>query len=80
MNRACVFRRVASSLLLALGWEQAAHLISNCLTNINFTDMEIWYQAFPRYRPVHSAEEHPFCFEPGITGKVGEMAFADMGS
>jgi hypothetical protein len=57
---------------VALGWEQAAHLISNCLTNINFTDMEIWYQAFPIPQKstvsVSSPEDHGESWRDGICG------------
>jgi len=48
-------------------------LISNCLTNINLTDMETCYKAFRR-EVIQSIplEEHRFGFEPEITVKVAK--------
>ncbi len=47
-------------------------LLSNCLTNINLTDMETCYKAFRR-EIIQSIpiEENRFGFEPEITVKVG---------
>jgi glycosyltransferase involved in cell wall biosynthesis len=48
-------------------------LISNCLTNINLTDMETCYKAFRReVIQSISLEEQRFGFEPEITVKVAK--------
>jgi glycosyltransferase involved in cell wall biosynthesis len=48
-------------------------LISNCLTDINLTDMETCYKAFRR-EVIQSIrlEEHRFGFEPEITVKIAK--------
>ena len=49
-------------------------LLSNCLTNLNLTDMETCYKAFRR-EIIQSItiEESRFGFEPEITAKVARM-------
>ena len=48
-------------------------LLSNCLTNINLSDMETCYKAFRReIIQAIPIEENRFCFEPEITVKVAK--------
>ena len=48
--------------------------LSNCLTNLNLTDMEVCYKAFRReIIQAISIEEKRFGFEPEITAKVAAL-------
>ncbi len=49
-------------------------LLSNCLTNLNLTDMEVCYKIFRReVIQAIEIEEDRFGFEPEITAKVAKM-------
>ncbi len=59
----------------------ALTLLSNCLTNINLTDMETCYKVFRReIIQAIPIEEDRFGFEPEITVKIAETAAADLRS
>ncbi len=61
------------SLFLALRCQLDAHVLSNCFTNINLSDMETCYKVFRR-EVIQSIpiEEDRFGFEPEITVKVAK--------
>ncbi len=49
-------------------------LLSNCLTNLNLTDMEVCYKVFRREIIQNiNIEENRFGFEPEITAKISAM-------
>jgi glycosyltransferase involved in cell wall biosynthesis len=49
-------------------------LLSNCLTNLNLTDMEVCYKVFRRQIIERiQIEENRFGFEPEITAKVAKL-------
>ena len=58
-----------------------SRLLSNCLTNINLTDMETCYKVFRR-EVIQSIpiEEDRFGFEPEITVKIAKAATAHLRS
>jgi glycosyltransferase involved in cell wall biosynthesis len=62
-------------------WHRAGNsfltLLSNMLTNLNFTDMETCYKVFKR-KVIQSIEieEERFGFEPEITAKIAKMGCA----
>ena len=58
-------------------WHSVANwvltLVSNCLTNINLSDMETCYKVFRReIITSHSSRRRPLWFEPEITVKVAK--------